>query len=253
MLKRYIIHPMEHQANRLPYQGFEKLGMSKKDVLNLPADDLKSLLQGRTTKMLELNIKAEGVDLKEKAKISLYTLADNSVGIKVHPFRKELSNEFNLTSKELDRLKTGEAFAKQQISLNGEREKYLFQLDRDINEIKKIRVQDISIPNSIQGAKLNQTQKQDLLEGKSIVIDTEKNTKSIRIDLTQPSGYSIQQTPAIEESSALTKERVVEKNKEESRNLGMEVEQSAKKILAASPERTSGMPRVHGGPNGIHR
>ena len=103
---------MAYQTESLPYKSFEKIGLHKQDVLNLPKRDLQSLLQGHTTSLLSLKIRSEGLDLKEKAKLSLYSLSDNSVGIKVHPVRKDIQNDYDLKKSDIERLKDGKAVSK---------------------------------------------------------------------------------------------------------------------------------------------
>ena len=129
---------------------------------------------------------------------------------------------------------------KQQTSLNGEPGKYLLGLDQDTNEIKSIRTSDINIPRRMHGADLTRAQKDDLLNGKEIVVESKGNTKVIQIDLTKPKGYSVQEVASAREET-IRKENG--KSKEETRSLGAEVERSAKKLLEASPKHTNGVKR----------
>ncbi len=211
-------------------------------MLSLPANDLKSLLQGRTTKMMDLNFKLEGLDLKERAKISLYTLPDNSVGIKIHPYQKEMKNEYGFSSSEIGMLKSGEVLAKTKVSLNGEKEKYLFQLDRDINEIKSVRVKDINIPKFIESNELTRGQKDELRKGANVMLNQEK---VIRIDLLNAAGYSVGQANTREISTSLPKEKTFSSEEGKTRTLDNQVVVSTKQEITADPAqiRTNGTHR----------
>lgn len=233
---------MEYQANHLPYGLFEKIGMSKKEVLSLPADDLKALLQGRTTRMLDLNFKMEGIDLREKAKISLYTLADNSVGIKIHPYRKELQNEYGFSASEMGMLKKGEVLAKTKVSLNGEKEKYLFQLDQDINEIKSVRVKDIHIPKFIEGHELTRGQKEELRKGASVILAGEK---IIRVDLLHANGYTVEQAKTRAVSATLPQEKSSTSEENKTRTL------DNTKVASLQPDKAVDIARMR--TNEMHR
>ena len=158
----------------------------------MPPEDLKSLLSGRTTSMKDLTIKVEGIDFKEKAKLSLYSMPDNSLAIKVHPHRAEIQNDFNLKPNEIEKLKVGDLVTGTKTSLNGEKEKYIFQLDKEINEIKSIRVNNINLPKSIMDVELTQKNKSDLLDGKSIILkNKEGDEKAVGIDLVSSKGFSV--------------------------------------------------------------
>jgi len=53
---------MNYQAKDLPYNQFEKIGMSKQEVLAMPSEDLKALFTGRTTNLQTIKIKNQDVD-----------------------------------------------------------------------------------------------------------------------------------------------------------------------------------------------
>lgn len=231
---------MAYHTETLPYKSFEQIGLRKQDVLNLPKSDLQQLLQGKTTSLMQLEVNSEGVQVKEKAKLSLYTLPDNSVGIKVHPIRKEIQNDYNLKAADIKRLQDGKAIIKQQTSLNGEPGKYLFKLDQETNEIKSIRTSQINIPQKLHGANLTGAQKDDLLKGKEVVVQSKNITKVVQIDLSKPKGYSVQEVPGVRREADPKK---ISKGKEEARGLGAEVERSARKMLEASARRTNGVKR----------
>ena len=184
---------MNFEIKNMPYSSFEKLGMSKKDVLNLPSDDLGALLSGRTTGMLPIRVNVDGIDLNQQAKLSLYALPDNSLSIKVHPYRHEIQNDHNLDKEQLDRLKNGETVVAPKTSLNGEKENYIFQLDKQINEIRFLRVNDINIPKSLLGNEITPKQREDLLEGKTVELKTQDGVKAVSVDLIGPKGFSVKE------------------------------------------------------------
>lgn len=183
---------MKYEAKNLPYTLFEKIGMTKKDVLGLPKDDLVALLSGRTTSLKDLSIKTEAGEIKEKAKLSVYNLPDNSLAVRVHPIRKEIQNEFGLSTKQIESLKAGELIVANKTSQNGEKEKHIFQLDREINEIKSVRVNSINISSQIENVQISTKQKSDLLEGKPVdLVNKNGEIKSVAIDLVNIKGYTL--------------------------------------------------------------
>lgn len=183
---------MNYDAKNLPYSLFERIGMSKKDVLGLPKDDLVALLSGRTTSLKEITIKDETGEIKEKAKLSVYSLPDNSLAIKVHPIRAEIKNEFGFKPEQLESLKAGGLIVATKTSQNGEKEPHIFQLDREINEIKSIRVNSVNIPNQIGNILISPRQKVELLEGKPVdLVSKDGEVKTVAVDLLNNKGYSV--------------------------------------------------------------
>lgn len=183
---------MNFEAKNLPYSLFEKIGMSRKDVLGLPKEDLLALLSGRTTSLRELKVETESGTIKEKAKLSVYALPDNSLAIRVHPIRPEIKNEFDLKPKELEALKAGGLVIAPKTSQNGELEKHIFQLDKEINEIKSIRANSVNIPNQIDNVPISTKQKAELLEGKPIdLVNKNGEVRTVVVDLLSQKGYSV--------------------------------------------------------------
>lgn len=162
------------------------------------------------------------------------------MGIKVHPIRKEIQHDYNFKASDIERLQDGKAIIKQQTSLNGEPGKYLFKLDQETNEIKSIRISQINVPQKLHGADLTAAQKDDLLKGKEVLVQSKHNTKVVQIDLSKPKGYSVQEVPGIRRE---TDPKQTSKGQEEARSLGAEVERNARKMLEASDRRTNGVKR----------
>lgn len=183
---------MNYEAKNLPYTLFEKIGMSKKEVLGLPKDDLVALLSGRTTSLKDLKIQTDTGEIKERAKLSIYALPDNSLAIRIHPIRSEIKNEFNLKPHQIEDLKQGKLIVENKTSQNGEREKHIFQLDREINEIKSVRVNSIKIPNQIDNIQISTKQKTELLEGKTVdLVNKNGEVKTVAVDLLKQTGYAV--------------------------------------------------------------
>lgn len=181
---------MNYEAKNLPYGLFEKIGMTKKEVLAMPKEDLLALLSGRTTSLRDITVKTDHGEIKEKAKLSLYAMPDNSLSIKVHPLRQTIQNDYNLSPKDIEKLKAGELVVGTKISQNGEREKHIFQLDREINEIKSVRANSISVPNKIDQTLLTHDQKSGLLDGRTVdLVDAKGEIKTVRIDLLHTKGF----------------------------------------------------------------
>lgn len=180
---------MNITKEQLPIQQFERLGISKDRLNKLPQDEMKNLLSGFPTNMKFLTFRdSEGNMQKINARLSVYQSTGGTVGLKVHPYREKIHNDMELTKKEINQLKSGETIHK---THNGQ--DYLVQLDQSINELRKIRMDQIKVAEAVGRTRLTETQKTDLLSGKAIQVkDPEGRTTKINLDLTRPSGIRME-------------------------------------------------------------
>jgi hypothetical protein len=62
---------MNYLAKYLPYNQLEQIGMSKREVLAMPSEDLKALLNGRTTGLQTIRIKDQDAEQSMQVKLSV--------------------------------------------------------------------------------------------------------------------------------------------------------------------------------------
>ncbi|MEJ8804112.1 DUF4099 domain-containing protein [Pontibacter sp. H249] len=185
---------MNFDIKDLPYGQFERLGMNKKDVLSMKSDDLVSLLTGRRTSLHTFTIKEANLEpLTVDAKLSLKMNPDNTLSLLIHPIRREIQNEIGAGKQELEKLQNGELLVKPFKSLNGEKELYVFQLDKETNEILRVRVRDIQVPSAIRDIVLSTDQKEHLRQGGTLELYSKAKDQliSARLDLNDPKGLKI--------------------------------------------------------------
>jgi len=177
------MYKMKFSANELPYRDFEKVGLSKKDVLALPVDSLNALLSGRRSDFIRIN--ADGMKLDVKT--SLQRNPDSSVSLKFHPINHLAHNVYNLTEAQEKFLQTGEAkgIVIESKKQNGEPIDVLVQYDSDTKEYVSINVNDIPLPEKINDVKLTDQQRSDWKNGKEIIVDGEP----ARLSLTNTMGF----------------------------------------------------------------
>ena len=87
---------MNYEAKDLPYTQFEKIGLTKRDVLSLPPDELKALLSGKTTSLQTIQVNDQEVKQDMNVKLSLQRFPDGSLNLMIHPIRNEIKNDDNL-------------------------------------------------------------------------------------------------------------------------------------------------------------
>ncbi len=135
-------------------------------------------------------IKLEGVNVRKALTIGLILVSPIAgIALLLNAKRKEIKNDMALTKSEIKQLKNGDLITK----TTANNEKVLMQVDKDTNELVRVKGKDISIPNSIGGVALTPVQKEALKNGKEINIFNEKLQTSafVKLDLNAKNGISI--------------------------------------------------------------
>ena len=157
----------------LPEKQLELMGLSKKDILNMPPRTFNALMSGNRTSLIrfnKLNVPGlEGGSLD--AKLSLERKQDGSVAIRFHPINQMPKNSFNLTKDEIGQLNNGTNFIQKQFA-NGR--EYLVGIDKQTNEYIAINKDSIEAPEKINGIELTDAQVKDFKEGRDIKIGGQK-------------------------------------------------------------------------------
>jgi len=166
--------------NEVPYESLALIGMNKKSVLNLDKDNLLRFLSGQRTDILRFDFYAAGKKIVMDGKL-LLERKNGEVKAFVVPVRKQIQNDYNLTNAELVQLYSGKLINK---NVDGQRN--LLQLDRETNEIIKSKTKGINIPFDIPSA-----EREKLLQGKSVTIESEIGKHKIRLDLLNERGFSL--------------------------------------------------------------
>jgi hypothetical protein len=190
------------KSDQIPYEQFKQIGMSKEDVLNISKDSLKKLLRGDKTDMLDIKLN-KNQQTPSEVKLSLERNSDNSIRLIVHPYRKDLLNEYNLSDKEIEALKKGEIIEGVSKAKNGEMRPHLFQLDKDLNEIMKANKSSIEIPDKVNNIKITNEQKELIASGKSVEIKGKDGTTKIQLDLNDSKGIRIDSERGYERNGRL--------------------------------------------------
>ena len=176
------------KENEIPYQEFAKLGYTREMIRELSRKDLEQLLSGRRTSLLPItHIQGHDREFDIKAKFSLKRNSDGSVSLMVHPIRETIQNDIKLSVHELNKVKEGQIVMKK---IEGE--KYMVQLDKENNELMKVKAKDIMIPHNIGDIELSSTQREHLKKGNPILLESESYKIAVSVDLNSRSGLKAQ-------------------------------------------------------------
>ncbi|GJM64683.1 DUF4099 domain-containing protein [Persicobacter diffluens] len=177
--------------NKFPYEQLAQIGVNRDTIDGMKKEEREALFQGKPSSIMNLTISKNDIDFIGKGKISLYEKPGGEIGVKVHPVRAEIKNEYNLSPKQFERLKEGETVLHDTVR-DGKSSTYLLQADKQTNEVRFTEVLSVKIPDKIQGYVLQSAEKNMLKQGQKVEFQNEKGERqSIKLDLIAPKGIKV--------------------------------------------------------------
>lgn len=158
----------------LPVRDLETIGLASDGQLLLNVDDLKALLSGRRTDLLELHdLQAENIRIKSlHAKISLKMNENGKTDLMIHPiYHTALIPDF-LTENEAQRLEKGEVQNLLRILQDdkGNKTELLVEYDAETREFIVSDTEKILAPDMVNNEFLTPAQKENYRKGKEVQI-----------------------------------------------------------------------------------
>lgn len=167
-----------YEVGDIDWDTMKSLGLSKEylEKRNL----LDPLLKGyKTDRLIPVSMNLGNVVTRFDARLSLRKDNEGKVSVAIHGIRKEpqldypfFGHEFTQEDKE-NLLKTGNMGRVVELTnvKTGEKIPSIISIDDLTNELVALRQEYIKIPDEIKGIKLNEEQKQTLMEGKPLFLE----------------------------------------------------------------------------------
>jgi hypothetical protein len=166
------MHQITLNETQLPMRDLETIGLAAGGQLLLNEDDLKALLSGRRTGLLQLHdLEAENIKIKSlDAKISLKRNPVGNAELLIHPvYRKPATPDF-LDDFEAKQLEKGELPSLLKITKDnkGNTKEVLVEYDKDTREFIVSDTEKILAPDMVNGEFLTPAQKENYRKGKEV-------------------------------------------------------------------------------------
>ena len=180
-----------YKPEQIDWDTMTNLGLSKEylEKRNL----LEPLLKGyKTNELLPIGVNLGGTILRTDARLSLQQAEDGKVVVGIHGIKKEPNLHFEFFGHKftdedkknlLERGNMGRVVDLKN-SKTGELMPSIISIDRLTNDVIALRTDFIKIPDEIKGVKLNEEQKQTLLEGKPLYLEGMISTKGTEFSAT---------------------------------------------------------------------
>jgi hypothetical protein len=168
------MNPINFREDDLPVKDLETIGLAAGGQLLLNVDDLKALLSGRRTSLLELHdLEAENVKIKSiNAKISLKPNEKGQLDLLIHPIYRQAEIPDLLTDNEAKQLQQGEVGSLLRIAVDnhGNKKEMLVEYDPETKEFIISDTDKILAPDMVNNEFLTQAQKETYRKGKEVQI-----------------------------------------------------------------------------------
>lgn len=177
------------QPEQIDWETMNNLGLSKEYLEK--KDLLDPLLRGyKTNELVPISVNLGGAVVRTDARLSLQSTPEGDVVAAVHGIRREpnLNFEFfghKFSDEDKQNLRqTGNMGRVVDLinSKTGELMPSIISVDRLTNELIALKTDFIKIPDEVKGIKLNDEQKQTLVEGKPLFIEGMISTKGTPFD-----------------------------------------------------------------------
>ena len=183
--------------DEIPFEKFEKLGISKQDFLAMPKELADTVVNGRVTPLMNTRIHAEnGKVIEMHMKLQLTRDDNGNVLLQTYPMRKQIDNAYNLTDRELKKVEEGNVI-KKEVTEDGEKKVKFIQLDQETKSLISRNVATVKLANKlrdmekINDIELGANQKQAAQEGKPLEMNVGDQKVTVGVDLREPQGFKI--------------------------------------------------------------
>ena len=180
-----------YKPEQIDWETMNNLGLSKErlEKMNL----LDPLLRGyKTNELVPVSLNLGTAVTRMDARLSLQSNDDGQVVVAIHGIRKEPNLNFAFFGHEFTKedkgnlLQTGNMGRVVNLTnpKTSETIPSIISVDRLTNELVALRTDLIKIPDEIKGVKLNEEQKQTLMEGKPLYLEGMVSKKGTAFDAT---------------------------------------------------------------------
>ena len=183
--------------DEIPFEKFEKLGISKQDFLAMPKELADTVVNGRVTPLMNTRIHAEnGKVIEMHMKLQLTRDDNGNVLLQTYPMRKQIDNAYNLTDRELKKVEEGNVI-KKEVTEDGEKKVKFIQLDQETKSLISRNVATVKLANKlrdmekINDIELGANQKQAAQEGQPLELNVGDQKVTVGVDLREPQGFKI--------------------------------------------------------------
>lgn len=182
---------------KVPLEKFARIGISVKDLENMPKELRDPILHGRVSPLMRVNVPVgDNSFVSIPMKIQLAYDKDGKLQLFTYQIHRDINNRLGLNDVEMERVRKGEAIQKE-FRVDGQRKMRYVQLDKETNSLmyrdvatvqfeKKLRETD-----KVKDIALGLNQKEAVVLGKPVELEVGDQKVTVGIDLREPRGFKV--------------------------------------------------------------
>jgi hypothetical protein len=166
---------IQYKESDLPLKELETIGLAANGQLLLNINDLKALLSGRRTGLMNLkNLEAENIKIESlDGKLSLRTNEQGKIELLIHPIYRKPATPGFLEDFEAKQLEKGDVANILKVTTDGKGDKkeVLVEYDPETREFIVSDTEKIMAPDMVNGEHLTAAQKENYRKGREVKLD----------------------------------------------------------------------------------
>ena len=185
------------RENKVPFEKFALIGISKEDFRNMPREIRDPILSGKISPLMRVNVPVgDNGSISIPMKIQLVYDKDDRLQLLTYQIHRDIDNRLGLNDAEMDRVRKGEAVQKE-FKENGNRRMRYVQLDKETNALMYRDVATVQFEKKLQETDkikdigLGLSQKEAVVLGKPVELEVGDQKVTVGVDLREPQGFKI--------------------------------------------------------------
>ena len=185
------------RENKVPFEKFALIGISKEDFRNMPREIRDPILSGRISPLMRVNVPVgDNGSISIPMKIQLVYDKDDRLQLLTYQIHRDIDNHLGLNDAEMDRVRKGEAIQKE-FKEDGNRRMRYVQLDKETNALMYRDVATVQFEKKLQETDkikdigLGLSQKEAVVLGKPVELEVGDQKVTVGVDLREPQGFKI--------------------------------------------------------------
>lgn len=185
------------KEEKVPYGKFAKIGITKKDLEQMPEHLRETILTGRLSPLMRLNVPV-GDNSKVSIPMKIQLVYDKSGKLQLltYQIHNDIQNKLQLNAAELERVRKGEVIQKE-FRNAGDRKLRYVQLDKETNSLMYRDVATVKIQKKlaemekVKDIGLGVNQKEAAVLGKPVELEVGDQKVTVGLELREPQGYKV--------------------------------------------------------------
>lgn len=185
------------KEEKVPYGKFAKIGITRKDLEQMPEHLRETILTGRLSPLMSFNVPVgDNSRVTIPMKIQLTYDKAGKLQLLTYQIHRNIDNKLQLNANELERVRKGEVIQKEFRNGNDRKLRYV-QLDKETNSLMyrdsaTVKIQKkLAEMEKVKDIGLGINQKEAAANGKPVELEVGDQKVTVGVELREPQGFKV--------------------------------------------------------------